>query len=347
MDIQRLFGIALLTLTLASCWGGSPPQSPEKQAPGSTAAEASQPGAASNSAGASEEIRVLTWNLEWFNDHETRDDQSTIGRDAAAPNEQEWNERVRTFAEALADMRPTVAALQEVENEKVVQDLADEIRNSHGINYDVAFVEGRDSHTGQDVAFLVQDGLNARADRFDFRPFRNRSDYKSLSKHLRLDLRLNGEDVTLVNVHLITRPGERQKQARTLRAWLDDLPEDRHIVVLGDHNSRLAFNETTPNSEMGILRGFGTPDTDDDLWDTQERMRDRSTHVAGHPLDRILLSASLNDGQGLDFNAVETRRDLAVRGKDDFSRDGVDYSRSIDEQDLSDHYPLLVTLKTR
>lgn len=289
-----------------------------------------------------EEIRIVTWNLEWFFDHDITDDSSNIGKEFAAPNAQEFRDRVEGFADAIDEIDPTIVALQEVENAQVVQAIANDLLQHHGHSFKVAFVQGRDSHTGQDVAFLVRDGIPFEATRFDFADFQGDGDFKDLSKHLRVKLELGGEEVTLVVVHLITRVNDRKRQAKTLRAWTEDIVPDRNIVVLGDFNSGLRVNETFPESEMGIIRGFGTPETTDDLFDTHLRLDSGDTHVSGRQLDRILLSPSLMQSGGVEFTAVEVKKDLAILGSQD-SGGGVAYHLPSSEQDRSDHFPLIAT----
>jgi endonuclease/exonuclease/phosphatase family metal-dependent hydrolase len=290
---------------------------------------------------AAEEIRIGTWNLEWFNDDDASDDRSEIGPSMKALSRDEYLSRVHGIAAAIAELRPQVMALEEIENARVVHDLAERLDERHGLRYQVAFVQGTDTYTGQDVAALVQQGIEFSASRFRY-TFGGDSSYKSLSKHLRIRATLGGERFEIVAVHLITQPADRIKQARTLRAWTRDLV-DENLVILGDLNASLAFNETTPNSDIGIIRGFGTPSRADDLFDAHERLANRRTHVSGRELDRVLLSPSLVDTTGLTLNTVTTRRDLAIRGEVD-RLDRVDYSQPDAEQDLSDHFPLLITL---
>ena len=201
-------------------------------------------------------------------------------------------------------------------------------------------MQGRDTFTGQDVAYLVRDDLTFTDKRFDY-SFSGDDDYKDLSKHLLLETTIDSKPLSLINIHLITNSNRRLKQVRTLRSWIESIDVvDDNVIVLGDFNIGLSFNSTNPSSDIGIIRGFDTPETDDDLYDTQQNLVDRATHVSNRPLDRILLSPTLVDGTGLTFTEIETRPDLAIRGSEDGSRD-VDYSKPIEEQDLSDHYPLV------
>lgn len=154
---------------------------------------------------------------------------------------------------------------------------------------------------------------------------------------------IDDEPLSLINIHLIASSTDgRISQARTLRSWIEDLGvETSNIIVLGDFNSRVRFNQTSSEKEVGIIRGFATPEEDDNLFDTQQDLVDRSTHVGDDPFDRIMLSPFLKDNPALVYTTVETRRDLAVRGRRDRGRE-VDYDKSVEEQDLSDHYPVVV-----
>lgn len=300
-------------------------------------------GLPSTEALADEQLVVVTWNIKWFFDDDTSDDTSNIGKGFAAPSLEEYQERASTVVDAIADIDPDILALQEMENEKVVQDLADELASEYGLNYQVAFKQGRDTQTGQDVAYLVRDDFSFTDQRIEYE-FSGNGDFKNLSKHLLLQTTVGSEPLSLINIHLIaSSPGGRIRQARTLRSWAEDLGiETENLIILGDFNSRVAFNATTPESDTGIIRGFQTPGVGDDFFDTQQNLVDRSTTPDGSPLDRIFLSPSLVENPNLIYLGVETREDLAIRGSKDGSG-GVKYEKPVEEQDLSDHYPVVAT----
>ncbi len=289
-----------------------------------------------------ETFRLATWNLEWFFDQDTSDNTSNLSKQQSAPNQNEFNERVDTFADAIAEINPTIIALQEIENQKVVQDIADRLQEEHSLAYEVAFVQGRDTFTEQDVAYLIKQGIPFNASRFDFTNFVGNHDFKDLSKHLKLEVIINGEEITLVTIHLISSsPSDRIKQAKTLRAWTEAMVSTDDLIILGDFNTGLRFQEVTPDSDLGIIRGFQTSITTDDLFDAHQLLNPRETHVTGKEFDHILVSPVLRDQSGLDLASVETRRDLAIRGTEDTSSDGVAYSLPQNEQDLSDHFPVV------
>ncbi len=289
---------------------------------------------------AADTFRVATWNIKWCFDHRTGDNSSRIAREQSAPSRAQWRWRVEQLADAILEIGPDVLALQEIEDGDAVLEIADEL-NDRGADYEVSFVQGLDSHTEQDVAFLVREGLAFEGQRFAF-THRGDSDFKNLSKHQLLSVNVNGIPVSIINVHLITRSVQRMRQARTLRDWIDSLDQNSHLIVIGDTNVSLDYEDTRPNSDIGTIRGLATTTPADDLFDLHEHLSvgDRATFHSGRHLDRILISRHFSRPGGLIFGTIVNRRDVAVRG--DFV-DRASWSTDNDERDLSDHYPLVAT----
>ena len=141
-------------------------------------------------------------------------------------------------------------ALQEVENRKVVKDRAAELKNRHDLKYKVGFVQGRDTHTEQDVAFLVEDRPGnvkfLRVESAGLR-FRNRNVFNIPSKHVAMTVTRQTDDetqsLTIINAHLKAGRGtsnetQRKKQSRVQNRWATTLVEDGHAVIItGDFNA--------------------------------------------------------------------------------------------------------------
>jgi hypothetical protein len=87
------------------------------------------------------EVRLATWNLEWFFDHDLLEDPSVIGRNHATSTAALFQECGAAVA-AIATLRLPIFPLREVEHAVVVQHLADRLQNFHGLRYTVAFREG-------------------------------------------------------------------------------------------------------------------------------------------------------------------------------------------------------------
>lgn len=304
------------------------------------------------------EITVATWNAKWFFDDDRSDNQSELARKMSAPSRADYELKLNGLADGIGKLKPTVIVLQEVENKKVVEELAQRIKERHQITYHVGFVQGFDSFTEQDVAILSQSGfLAVRRLRLPTPMQRDRETYKDLSKHLVADLVWGtGRQqvrLTVMTVHLVSSTGEteRVKQARVIHFWMRDrIKAGDNILVLGDFNCDIKPEDAkAKDSCVGWARGLHTPETDDDLTDLNENLPpdQRETHISRKPLDRILASAPLlKSGKGpLVFDQIRTYRELAVRGKPDFGDNP--YATPPDERDVSDHYPLVATFKLR
>lgn len=290
-----------------------------------------------------ERIRIATWNLEWFFDADTSDNHSQIAKQNSADSDSEYRGRVKKIAKAIADLEPTVLALQEIENRKVVQDLCEELKARHDRDYRVGFVQGKDRNTEQDVAFLHEDREGAvrtvRVEDATNRDFSNKQLFKVPSKHVAMTVQRRAGDklykLTIINVHFkagkkTSDIAQRKKQARVMNEWAEELLKEGHaVIILSDFNVRLPFQKNGPNTEMGIAMGMDSGTARDDLEDMHGDLprRFRNTHPLGH-LDRILLSANLLDDEGLVFDRMFTHE-------------------SIGKRRLSDHKPLSCTFTYR
>ncbi len=290
-----------------------------------------------------ERIRIATWNLEWFFDADTSDNHSQLAKQQSADSESEYRGRVKKIAKAIADFNPTVLALQEIENRKVVRDLRDELRTQHNRNYRVGFKQGKDPNTEQDVAFLYEDREGTvqveRVEDATNRDFSNKQLFKVPSKHAAMTVQRRAGDklykLTIINVHFkagkkTSDVAQRKKQARVMNVWAEELLKKGHaVIMLGDFNVRIPFKKNGPNTDMGIAMGMDSRTPLDDLEDMHGDLprRFRKTHPLGH-LDRILLSANLLDDQGLVFDRMFTHEAIGKRR-------------------LSDHKPLSCTFTYR
>ncbi len=305
----------------------------------------------------SQSVTVATWNLEWFYDDFLADNSSDLSRQRAAPSRADWDWKRQSVARVIAELRPTILCLQEVENREVVYRLVREIEETHGIKYRYAFIDGFDFATDQDVAIIYQSGLVEYSRREQTAEMYDSGEFYNLSKHLIARFQWgSGEEkrsLVILNCHLRAMPEQfelRQRQGRLIHAWMSDLVSSgENVIVTGDFNSEVDFGTETAGSDLSIIRGLDSPSTDDDLRDAHEflPLDRRVTHVSGRQYDRILYSRSLgiDDAQRKDLvvSSAVVRRDLVVQG----AMDGQEhwdayYQVPADERDLSDHYPLVV-----
>ena len=303
-------------------------------------------------------LTIATWNLEWFFDEHQGDNFSELSKKLSAPSRADWEWKRDTVAAAIAKMKPTVLALQEVENQQVLYYLTQRLRKQHNLNYRIAFVLGADFYTGQDVALLYRSGLIEFGRRLQTQEQFDSGKYYNISKHQFAKFRWgDGDDAfsfTLLNVHLRARPEAaniRQRQMRLAKSWLDDFRrQDPNLIVLGDFNTEEGV-QASAGSELAIVQGKETADEADDLIDLHSRLASGAvpaTHMIGKAFDRILISKPLLDGpRGLMLKSVRIRRDLSVRGElDKDHRDGY-YEIDPAERDLSDHFPIVAEFQIR
>lgn len=272
------------------------------------------------------EYHIASWNLEWFFDADTTDNQTNLAKQQSADTPEIFKARVERMGAIIKGCGlPHIIGLQEIENEKVVQVLATELNTKYGTNYKVGFVQGKDNSTEQDVAFLYLDlGYTVTFNRIPDAAFADTNLFKVPSKHCVMNITQtlpNGakKELMLMNCHLKAGQGvediaQRKKQARVMSRYLAKRQTQTPglaVVVLGDMNTEKKYADTTAQDAMGVLRGLDTPSPDDDLIDLHGNLlpADRKTHPIGE-LDRIMMNAVLADDVGFVFRQIVVRKDL-------------------------------------
>jgi endonuclease/exonuclease/phosphatase family metal-dependent hydrolase len=308
-----------------------------------------------------DQLVIATWNLEWFFDDETADNRSDLARAQSAPSRTAWQWKVNECARVIADIAPDILAVQEVENRKVLADLVNRLRERHNLFYRVAWAEGTDISTEQDVAILHRGGL-IRYGRWEQTSTMFRSNrYYNVSKHLFAEFawRHEAQSVRLLvcTAHLRAQPEQeaiRVRQARLLHYWVAPaLRAGQDVLLLGDWNTEVLFGEAVQGRDLGVLMGHETMSVEDDLIDAHSKIADgvMQTHLSGRQYDRILLSRTLDqdDPQRRDWvlHSTSVRRDLVVRGRGPDGQEHFDnyYAIPASERDVSDHYPVVIVLK--
>lgn len=303
-----------------------------------------------------EKIVVATWNVEWLFDNYTGDNPQELARSQSAPSREAWDWKLAGIAKAIAEIKPTILALQEIENKRVLFYLASKLRKEHGLDYEVAFIEGGDFFTEQDVGVLALSGLTGYSFRVQTQEMYATKQYYNVNKHILCEF-VWGEgqqrvELLLMNVHFRAQPeggAIRTRQSKLVRQWLEGaIKADANVIVLGDVNTEETFETTTTTGDLGTLRGLHTPETGDDLTDLFEffQGQPKETHLVHKQFDHILVSPSLVKGRlgggGLLFKSIAIRRDLVIRGKEqDQDHRDVFWQIPEEERDISDHYPVV------
>ena len=313
-------------------------------------------------------LTIATWNLEWFFDQYTGDNSADLAKKQAAPSREDWDWKLAGVAKVISEIKPDILALQEVENRRVLFYLSQKLKSDYNLNYRIAYVEGEDFFTEQDVAIMALSGLTGygRKERTkeqmeDNKPAKDKKFY-NLTKHIVADFEwgtgAEREKLTIINLHtraMNSGAEIRRRQARLTREWMKEhITPQRNFIILGDLNSDELAAATTKEGDMGIFLGLDTPPTNDDLFDTHLKLSGDVTasHLNHMQYDRILCTDALmkDDPKRSDlvFKSSVIRRDLVVRGKEQ-DKDHMDIFWQIpqEERDISDHYPLVAEFEVK
>ncbi len=332
---------------------------------------ASEPGAASSSA-METTLSVMSWNLEWFYDESTIDNFSNLAKEKSAPTRADWDWRRDAIAAAIASVKPTVCAVQEVESRRTLWYLTRSLEREHRIIYDEVCPESKDAFTEQDVGFLYRQPAELLSTTLFSQTgsMRQSGQYFDVSKHVMAVLEVPSradksavERVTIMNVHLrSTADGEsiRFRQARLIYHWLSTMVQaGENVIALGDFNTELGIGQSLTSADetltdIAIAAGYEAPDKQHRLIDlhTQLDSSQRQTHLLpGRAFDRILVSRALVDDdpnrRDLVLDRIEVRRDLTIQGQLDEPQMHWDkyWQLPSNERDLSDHFPIIATFK--
>jgi endonuclease/exonuclease/phosphatase family metal-dependent hydrolase len=309
-----------------------------------------------------ERVTIATWNLEWFFDSYTNDNAFDVPKQQSPPSKEEWEWKLSTTAAAIAKMNPTILCLQEVESRSTVAKLVKRLKEEHKIEYKIAFVEGSDFFTEQDVCVLAQSGLVEYGRREQTKEMYKSKEYYELNKHIFCTFEWgSGKDLvrlTLLNIHQRAQPEQtaiRIRQAKLAHRYLAErIKAGENVVLIGDTNTEYPFEKTEADNDIGILRGLNTPEQDDDLFDCHELLKpeDRPTHIIHKSFDRIFISDPLRQGipgkKSLVLKSVSNRKDLNTRGKEqDKDHWNIYYQIPQDERDISDHFPIVAEFEVK
>jgi len=289
-------------------------------------------------------LRIATWNVEWFFDADQGDNVSDLSKTQSAPSQSDWDWKLDRVAEVINKIDPTIMALQEVENRRVVVELTKKLSSKHGKKFRVAFIEGWDSFTEQDVAIIYRSGLVHYRCHEQTKEMFDSEKYYNLTKHLVAKFEWgegdDKESLTMLTAHLRAQAKKedlRKRQCLLIKQWMNEhLKAGENVVALGDFNTEQSSGKVKNNSDFGMLLGRDTKTEGDDFFDLNEKLQPqyRPTHIGGSEFDRIIVSrAMIENDKGMDL-VVRNGRD----GKQHFD---AFYEVPKDDRDISDHYPVV------
>lgn len=299
-------------------------------------------------------MTVASWNVEWMYDDYKGDNFSDLAKEQSAPSKEYWEAKLTAVAEVLAKADAHIIALQEIEGDQTLAAIGQQLREKHQQSFRIAFVQGTDRFTEQDVGVLVRNGMVGYGRKEQSKTMFDSNEYYNLSKHLFVDFRWSDVEspLTLMNVHFrATADAEesRMRQAKLAKVWLQPaLERGEDVIILGDFNSEADPGKV--EKDIAALAGTGSTPGLVDLLTKLEQNRTATHLILDRQFDRIMVSPSmLEDGPGLDwsFESIRLMTDEIVRGE----RDGQEHwdrrmtSSVADGVDVSDHFPVVATFK--
>ena len=99
------------------------------------------------------EIDIFLLNTEFFFDNKEPHGE-VVGQSVPVPTPEQYEAKARTIAELIDTHEAGIVGLVEVENRAVLEKVKSYLANPD--DWQIAFDEGRDSYTGQDVAILTK-----------------------------------------------------------------------------------------------------------------------------------------------------------------------------------------------
>ena len=259
------------------------------------------------------EIDIFLLNTEFFFDHKEPHGE-VVGKAVPVPTAEQYEAKAKTVAELIDTHKANIVGLVGVENRAVLEKVKYYLASPD--DWQIAFDEGRDTYTGQDVALLTK----FRVVRGSATNFPNEREIYFVdgqerdvnpSKILGVELRIDNQPFYVLVTHLVSRRGsndpKRLAQATVVRRQaVKGLMADKNVIVMGD------INDTPGTPVINRLRGF------DDIWDdflqtaNVVEADNRYTYIhegQKNLLDHILISPSLLN----EFRNVEEEK----RGFDD------------------------------
>ena len=325
---------ALAALVLLSACGGSAPVADG----GATAPAFSvQPPPVWRAEG----LRVATFNGEFLFDGEGDEGEATFPWKGDPDKARAHRAAVGSVVRQLdAD----VLLIPETENLNALQLMVDEVLSDQG--YTAYLIDGRDSFTGQDVGLLSRVPVDTLGRVDDQLPVGLSDRLYGVSKNIWARMTLAGTPVTLVGIHFLARPDDpersdrRETQAEVIRQFVaQEAAAGREIILLGDVNDfddqALDRRGSTPiTNVMERLKAVG-PGPEDDLINVLSDVpqADRFTSFYDRNANDQFEEGEFSAIDHLLLSPALYRRVREVR-----------YVHSFDPREVSDHFPIVVTL---
>jgi len=234
--------IAALLVPFALVVAGCPGTEQDFSAPGQDAEPGPPDAAVDAEAGPPQPVRVMTWNVKnFYNDK--RDSLEVAEADEVITPPAEYQAKLTAIAGVISGAKPDVVILEEVENQAVIDDLA----NKLGAYPHRAITQGNDPR-GIDVAVLselpFQLGPSHKGE--FFKPSTDPTQtFKFARDVLEVHLNVNTRHFALLGIHFKAEDGDPKsavkrvaeaEQTRKIATGIRLADPSAAVVVLGDFN---------------------------------------------------------------------------------------------------------------
>ena len=326
----------LISLLAASCSGGSP----------RTATEAGTPApfeVHETVDWRTEGVRIAAFNAEFLFDGEGNEGDDVIDFPWKGDPAKSRAHR-DAIAESIRRVDADVVVIPESENLRVLEMMIEE--SLADLGYRAYLVDGQDTFTGQDVGLLSRIAVEDVGRTNERVPVGVSDQTYGVSKNMWARMTIGGVPVTLIGLHFLARPLDaeraprREAQAEVIRRLVEaEMAQGREVVVLGDFNDfepdvldRAGSRPVT--RVMATIKSAG-PGPEDDLRNVLGEIpqADRFTALYDRAGDEII-----EEGELSAIDHILLSPGLYSRLRE------VVYAHVHDPREVSDHFPLAVSL---
>jgi exonuclease III len=295
------------------------------------------------------QLTIMTFNAEFLWDGVDPEEGQAEFPWRGDPDRAE--DHMRLAAQIISRANPDIINLVEIEDGSVVWLMRDRFLANQG--YEVFFIKGKDTYTGQDVCLLSRVDPVGGTVRRDERKGLSGTTSKSVSKHhiARFDL-TGGIKFALIGVHFVAIPthqgriDERQAQADAIVGMArDEKAAGFDPVILGDFNDydgaadAIDHSGHTPiTTVLAALRRQDAADGADDLVSAAAWVDRPNRYTAWFDANHDGLVTFPVDFSSIDH--ILLPQSLAQRVV------SVQIPHEHDPMNVSDHFPVIVRLRT-
>lgn len=289
-------------------------------------------------------LKVMTFNCEFMWDG-IHPEEGKIEFEHKG-NQELAEKHMEHLANVIIRNNPDIVNLVETEGLSAVSTFNEKFLKDQG--YKVYFEEGIDTYTGQDVALLSRVDIQ-NFGRYGETPYCGLTS-KRVSKNYFAMLEVYNTKIALISLHFLSRPTakdripKREAQAATIKQLavsLDDL--GYNIIMFGDFNDFdgdadcLDINGNKPTSKvLWSLKKLNGADEEDDLINVASKVKQEERYTAHY---------DKNENNTLQFpKEVSAIDHILISKKLEGNITEVKYDHEHDPLEVSDHFPIVLTL---